>query len=351
MNDVLRNATAKLTNIKGVFSTHEGRFGQVRLFQNAHINTIKDPKLATTLIHSHFAQLYAEGRNFLLMSNGHRHNRQGVWKAASVFPNIYYDALLYLLMMGGKDFSAFNLDDQPVPFACFLLDVIRSNECRSQQQTNYNALQPRTDGMFLENLLCATICAASHANGLGGISFIGFLYMLIYHVQVNENCKIFIDGLEQLEGFNLKVPYMSPPNQRWPRCIQSIPGAYVRDLERPRDNRKIDLCCDEAGIYGESKDYESRLSSDIVREILKRIPQSANLEIVFTRQVQDSYFTTGEPFVQVFGAFKASRMVYFKINATVPKTKLESITGLPDKFQDGFGVVVFVEINPEIASL
>ncbi len=118
---------------------------------------------------------------------------------------------------------------------------------------------------------------------------------------------------------------MSPRNQEWPGS---------------------------ACIYGESKDYQDAIGLDTIKSILAQISEKAKLEIAFTREMQGEYFIGQEKFQDVFGdGTKASKMVYFKIYAATPKTKLERINGLPlTGLKKGLVSLFFVETSAQVNS-
>jgi hypothetical protein len=302
------------------------------------------------LIHSHFAQLNCRTKNFVLMNNGCMSGSvDKIWTPTSIFPNIEDDVLLYLLLMGGKDFAAFRMDGQQVPYAHFLLEVKGDPDCRSYILDQSNAVHSSNNGMFLESLLCATVCVSSHANGIMGIEFQQFLLNLVYNVQpenINMN-QVTIKGLEIFNRMDV-VPFLSPPNQEWPEYIGAIPGSNFGLLGRSPNSDKIDLWTSK-GIYGESKDYGSEINLDTMKKILQRVPENARLELVFTRKLQKSYFNPpARPFQEEFSGTQALSRSYFKIDASRSNTLLEPINGLPHNYSFDKGIVIFFEINQHV---
>ena len=117
---LMKNAFSDLISVKNIFGDFYGKFGQLRLFQNAHCS-LEDrwENQSTPLIHSHFAQLGVPKKNFVLMTDGHIQDHDDPWKPSSAFPNVQNDLLLYLLLMGGKYYHAFQRDGQQVPYSHF----------------------------------------------------------------------------------------------------------------------------------------------------------------------------------------------------------------------------------------
>jgi tRNA pseudouridine-54 N-methylase len=349
-NVVLKDVFLEVIDLKSIFGNFYGQLGQLRLFHNAHFSLPDWNNQSTPLIHSHFAQLDGEQKNFILLNTGQIKPFHVIWTPASMFPKVQDDILLYLLLMGGKDFSPFySTDNKKVSYAYFLMKVKDHSEFRSNILDYSNAEQPSNDGMFLESLLCSTICVASHSNGLQGIGLKKFLLNLVFQLQVGKvvSEQVEIAGLEQLDGMNMTVPFLSPPNQRWPDFLQ-IPGANLGYLSRARNSEKIDLWASNE-IAGESKDYGNEINLGTMKQILERVPEQAMLEIVFTRKLQNSYFNPpGKSFQKEFQSSHVLFKSFYRINASNPNTSLETIKGLPSG-NDSTGVVIFFEINEELS--
>lgn len=271
--------------------------GQISLFLNSNYDThILNPDDAenASLINSHFAQLKLQdgSKIFTLMNDGSISTRDVDWEPSSYFPVVSNDVLLYLLLMGGNDYFAFQENFSRVPYSWFLMKVQNDGLKRRTNFDHGNASQPINDGMFLESLLSTCVCLASHSNGIKGIQLNQFLVDLIYQLQYEKLSisDISRDGFELLKGFDLTVPYLSPPNQDWPQYINAIPGSNFGLLERTKNKDRVDLKISGGIISGESKDHNKDISSNIMKRILKRIPTNSKLEIVFTRKLQNTFF-------------------------------------------------------------
>jgi hypothetical protein len=339
-----------LVSAKPIFGDQFGRLGQLRLFHNAHYPCSDFSSQSTPLIHSHFAQLAGQ-KNIILMSNGILSTEESNWRPSSFFPKIEEDVLLYLLLMGGKGYPACRINKKMVPYAHFLLQNKSDPDFRSHILDLNNAVQSSNDGMFLESLLCSTVCLASHCHGFGGVDLKSFLWNLVYQVQAADidPKNIFIDdsALRYDEVPLQLIPFLSPPNQEWPDFLGMLPNSNFGNLKRTRNSDNVDLRA-SCGIVGESKDYGGVIDLKVMRKILSRIPEDAKLELVFTRKLQGSYFNSPAPtFEEVFAESHLLKRAYFKINASNPTTKVESIKGLPcDNCSEG--VVIFVEIDPKV---
>ena len=146
----------------------------------------------------------------------------------------------------------------------------------------------------------------------------------------------------------MMIPFLSPHNMEWPAYLRNIPNSNFGNLKRARNKDKVDILTDSM-ISGESKDYGNCVDLPTMRGILCRIPKSTKLHLVFTRNLQNSYYQRSDSsFAKVFANHHALKMAYFKIDASMPKTSLTGIIGLPDDLKDGFGVVIFVLISESI---
>ncbi|OAJ38584.1 hypothetical protein BDEG_22492 [Batrachochytrium dendrobatidis JEL423] len=355
-DELMKAAFIKLKSVKKIFGNLYGQLGQVRLFHNAHCQltdlesqSTNLKNQSTPLIHSHFAQLDGK-KNFILMNDGCIQDHSASWEPSSVFPELKNDILLYLLLMGGKGFSAcYAGDGKQVPYAHFLMKAKSNPDYRSHILYFSNAAQDSNDGMFLESLLCSTVCLASHSNGVKGIGLKPFLLNLVYQLQIDkpDSEDVSILDLNRLDGIKFTVPFLSPPNQKWPDFVQ-IPGSNFNWLSRARNSESIDLKT-SCGLFGESKDHKGVISLETMVNIIGRIPEAAKVELVFTRKLQDSYFNPPAPSFEIqFQRSHVLKKAYYKIDASKPKTLLEPIKGLPCDQPDMDGVVIFFEINDRV---
>ncbi|OAJ38746.1 hypothetical protein BDEG_22651 [Batrachochytrium dendrobatidis JEL423] len=330
-DELMKAAFIKLKSVKKIFGNLYGQLGQVRLLHNAHCQltdlesqSTNLKNQSTPLIHSHFAQLDGE-KNFILMNNGCIQNHSASWRPSSVFPELKSDILLYLLLMGGKGFSAcYTGDNKQVPYAHFLMKAKSNPDYRSHILYFSNAVQDSNDGMFLESLLCSTVCLASHSNGVKGIGLKPFLLNLVYQLQIDkpDSEDVSILDLNRLDGITFTVPFLSPPNQKWPDFVQ-IPGSNFDWLSRTRNSEGIDLKT-SCGLFGESKDHKGVISLETMVNII-----APSFEVQFQRS-------------------HVLKKAYYKIDASKPKTLLEPIEGLPCDQPDMDGVVIFFEINGKL---
>jgi hypothetical protein len=347
---VLKTVFEKVVDVKKIFIGYYGPLGQIRLFQNAHSTISDSGEHCTALIHSHFAQLSGE-RKLTLKNDGCLSGQDQIWKPCSSFPLVADDVLLYLLLMGGKHYPAFRLNGCVVPYVYFLLNITSTVDHRRHMLDLSNGVQKSNDGNFLESLLCSTVCLASHCNGVDGTMLGSFLLNLIFQLQDTtlDPTEVTIGGLEKLESkCKMRIPFLSPPNMKWPEYFKDIPESNFGNLERARNEDRVDLVAD-CNIVGEAKDYGELLELVTLRKILRRIPKETKLHLVFTRHLRKSYFNRpASPFIIEFADSPARNMAYFKIDGSKPITSLEDIGGLPNTISENFGVVVFVLINKSV---
>jgi hypothetical protein len=349
-DSLLQKVFDKVVDVKKIFVDDYGPLGQIRLFQNAHSKISDFGEQCTALIHSHFAQLSGE-KKLILKNDGCLSGQDHKWQPCSEFPLVSNDVLHYLLLMGGKNFPAFRLDGNLVPYVFFLLNIVSKVDHRRHMLDLSNGAQKSNDGNFLESLLCTTVCLSSHCDGIEGIMLDRFLLNMIFQLQntrLNPN-EVTISGLEKLKvRKEMMIPFLSPPNMKWPEYLKEIPNSNFGNLERARNKDRIDLLTD-SNIAGESKDYGNLIELPTLRGIINRIPKETKLHLVFTRNLQQSYFKKPtKPFAQEFANSHVLKMAYFKIDASNPNTSLEDITGLPNTISEDFGVVIFVLINKSI---
>jgi hypothetical protein len=332
----LHKAFKDVSGGKKVFENELGRVGQIKLFHEGHYYNSTNGN--TGLIHYHFAQLFEEKYITLTLAN--------TWEPSSKFPNIEEDVLLYLILMGGKGFSAFYLEDKPVPYHYYFDQCLLKNMYRNAYTVNFGKTnQPSNNGLFLEALMCSTVCLASHSQGVSGVTLNLFIKNVVFQLQrkpiKEENVRI--QGLEKIDFMmNFVVPFLSPTNLEWPHYLCEIPDSNFGNMKRPEDREQIDFSTD-CGIYGEAKDHQSPISLPVMRNILKRIKKDAKLQLVYVQELQGSYYYAQNTlFEKEFSESYAFNKVYFKIDARQSETSLETINGLPFQNENADGLVLFI---------
>ena len=222
-----------------------------------------------------------------------------------------------------------------------------------------NIAQSVNSGVRLESFATTCVCAASHANGIKGITFADFLSELCFHIfDVKEDCSrhfnvknngIFSDcsTLDQ----KLLVPFYSPPNAKWPESLLKIDGSLFGQLERTINSERIDIKGEALPaprvldlLVIESKDYSKNLKSNDVIEIVKRVKSGCKIHFVFTRSLQLTYFDQNkskkrdannkkEPnsYAKEFNNTEALKYVFVKVAIDTASKQLifSDIKGLP----------------------
>jgi hypothetical protein len=169
---------------------------------------------------------------------------------------------------------------------------------------------------------------------------------LVYHLQVEdlEITDISIVNIKQL-GNKFIIPFLSPPNQKWPLFLSNIPGANFSSLMRTINSKKIDFEAYDSKITGEAKDHDSDLELYNIRDILRRIPQESHLHLVFTRKMKNSYFNKpAKSFEEEFSQSDAHllRRSYWKVDTSKRPMILECKKGLPSGSESPKHVIFFL---------
>ncbi|KUF81305.1 hypothetical protein AM587_10000226 [Phytophthora nicotianae] len=236
------------------------------------VNTI-DGHFARLLEHSPFAlQIDSQGQ---LWKDG------SAWKFRCMLPLPEEDMLLHLTMTGGPSFR---------PFSERLYMIMR----RMIQPPVHcdNTEQRSNDGMGLEALTAAAIVLASHAGGFGGVAFPTFLRELLFELGVYEpgmTLQLPRD-IKTAGGKNLIVPFLSPPNEKWPEWLLTDTSIRFDNFVRTRNKDCIDFRITSNLISGECKDYSSVVKLDVMKKILSRIPEESTIHLVVVNTLQTEYF-------------------------------------------------------------
>jgi hypothetical protein len=349
----LRLTSKTVLSKKSIFQTDHGRYGQIRLFYNAYY-PISHENIAAGIIHQHFAELDSD-KDFVLMNDGTYNDTKNPWVGDSRFPLIGHDTLLYLLLMGGKDVFAFcDKYHRPLPYGAFFTALRVNSDYNCYSLDTRNAQQSSNSGMELEALLATIVCLSSHSNGISGIAPKDFIREMVYQLQIGvvNREDVHITEIQSVKWPEATIPFLSPPNMAWPKFLRGISNAKFGNLKRVQDTEMVDFLTD-CGVYGESKDYRNRIDLRTMRSILKRIPDSTKIGIVFTRQLQDTYYSKDTPtFADEFAGTYASKLQYLKLdtrcsNETNYQFNLEPITGLPAEISTT-GVVIFFLVTEKL---
>lgn len=254
--------------------------------------------------------------------------RLKVWDPRAFFPQACDDALLYLLLGGGGG------DDFPPSFthpqnhttlgthaALVYLRGAYAQELAACSLGYGNPVARSRDGNLLEVLCCLAIQMASHRCGLQGVPFNDFVRLVVAELLLVGqplHWKQKGRGVLRLQPLfeDYKVPYMSPCNNPWPEGLGRIAGCNVGNLNRTPDKDRIDFSVgkDMSGndISGEAKNYEGGVNTDVMRQMLERIPEESKVHLIFCSSLQKSYFKkrgSWERVVQNNAAMKTTNVV------------------------------------------
>jgi hypothetical protein len=361
-NEWFKQIFAAVATQKRIFSNHNSRVGQIRLFLNTYHSMNESP---LSLIHYHFAKLYAPSCFKLLSDDkimislsewdGFNIDMNIEWNPKSLFPLLSEDLLLYLCFMGGKEFSAFYWD---VPLGKTKSLILFWNDCtkvplfRDFLINVDNVVQPSNDGMHFEAITCACVCLASHFNGINGILLHQFLLHLGFNLQVTPSMdpeNYTIDNMFLLDPYQkYHIPYLSPSNCDWPEFVQQF--GFFGNFSRTKNVDRIDMKAiipeSDWIISGECKDFGHNININVMIKILNRIPKMSLLHFVFVRNLQDSYFkkTSMETYKNpkiVLNVTKAKKRDYYKIDLTCSRPAISPISGLPNG-RNTKSIVLFV---------
>jgi len=223
------------------------------------------------------------------------------WKPRCRFPRLDEDPLMFLSLSGGPHFHPFN--------GRRISTVVQELSATAERSGLFvkfdNANQITNDGMQLEAISIANVILSSHAHGIAGIACGPFIQHLLYNVQSTIVSADLVSVpnvvLNALQAF--VVPFYGPPDVSWPNFMAQTAdlGLRVGSISRPPNMKRVDMLADiykdgillPDGLTGEAKDRNSMLSLPVVKNILLRIPLTSKLHLVFTNEIQNTYFARG----------------------------------------------------------
>jgi hypothetical protein len=350
INSWLGDVALRIVSQKTIFDNKFGRHGQVGLFLNMSYHYTAAGKHNSPLIHRHFAHLeerFKDGQfrihlmNDLTLEN----DTSAKWIPITKFPAPKDDVLLFLCLMGTRDFYPFRSESgKCISFrqAAEELEVLtRSRELRLVYD---NLVQKTNDGMFLEAVLASCLCVASRSNGIGGVCLGAFICSVFSHTQMGDELKTYTLNIPRNAPASLYalltsiIPNLAPPNQEWPDCVRTIPEGNFGHISRTPNDSRLDLRTD-FGLTGESKDRKT-LTLDIMKQIIARVPKESKVHVVFVRSLQNNYFTQAS-FASEFPDTKMSFCAVKAANDS--ELELCEIKGLPDihSFDKDSTLVIF----------
>ena len=366
LDDLAGKIFKKASFEKGIFGNAYGLLGQICLFLNMYYllpdrnssDTEKTFGQKTSLIHCHFGKLFEDEPFSLELACDALQKNQSEWHPLTVFPSFDKDILLYLCFMGGKN-EMVALKDKAGNRLSFTASVDYALEDVEVSIRFENNVQVSNDGMRAEAIFSGSLCLASHEEGFQGIYLKEFLERLIselspklsYTVYQFPDDDSFMKVASKIDGLmNMKVPFLAPPNLRWPDFIVSLNDVESNfkfghfDRTRNRDGIDIRLHC---GITGQSKDHLD-LKLDTMKSILKKVPMESKLHLVYVKRLNSSYFqrkgNSYESFLQANPSCRT--LLIFKLVLSARSTiSLEPVKGIPNSnaTSDTRCLVIFIE--------
>ncbi|KAJ3119944.1 hypothetical protein HK098_005008, partial [Nowakowskiella sp. JEL0407] len=272
-----------------------------------------NPNEVRQIFTHHFAHLFVR-KNVSLMTDGTENDAADKWIANSSFSAPEEDILLYFFLTGGKGYPAlWDQDGQKVPYRFFVKKLMNSVSYKQNSISFKNTNQRSNDGMEYEAMLSVVICVASHEGGFAGTPLRIFLAEMLYNFRkdrplhlitfIDENYTKFFEPID-----DLIIPFLSPPNTKWPNL------------------QEVDLRAGPS-FAGESKDWEGGLTTEVLKNIVLKIPKNARLFIILTKQIQGSYFT--EEDYEEFAEDEKIRPLSFVKLRVEEEANFEMIKGLP----------------------
>ncbi|KAF4030884.1 hypothetical protein GN244_ATG17305 [Phytophthora infestans] len=261
----------KAQDAKGFMNTESGRHAQLMAlsYTNASVELpdytisatscdddrseppLKKSKVGVQSMHVHFANLVDEEITDVVVSGGRLKKGDGTpWIPICRFPVIEEDVLLYLAVLGGKELSAYYDYNTGTKYStASVFDEFR-RRIGNEPHGNTNAL--RNNYCEFENLVAHALFCASRKNGVRGIAFNEFFFALVDEFQDESYPTKFKASalLESYAGLKKKfaetmIPFVAPPNARWPDYILGACGAGDGDcnfghLARAKDSERLD---------------------------------------------------------------------------------------------------------------
>jgi DNA polymerase III delta prime subunit len=212
-------------------------------------------------------------------------SQASVFEPLAVFRPTVSSSLLYLVLMSQEMFGDLSV--------CDMMEILGRSGTASWDPSN-NTVRTTT-GLVQESKLSTALIVASHIDGFTGTSSLRALQRMIWDIGLREKGEEVDFGIIP----NFQIPFLAPANQTWDPLLSTyIQGCYLGSIERTSNFDGIDcLVKDQAGkivLIGEAKDRDQLKTSDIRGIVRKGINHKACLSIVFTRTLQNTYFTGGD---------------------------------------------------------
>jgi hypothetical protein len=201
--------------------------------------------------------------------------------------------------------------------------------------------------MLMEAFTVGAVSKASHCSGFEGCTLIHFLQQLIKELQEHPvDAQLIMDVIPQ-EFHQLLLPFLSVPCAEWPGYIGQFKGTYFGNLSRALNKDRVDFKGTTLDgvllLSGECKDLNKPLSTDVMSDILLRIPLNTNLHLVITNRLQKTYYSRAKiAFDDLIGQHShlgQCTFMWIRADGTIR----DNIPGLANS-NDPKTLVVFVEV-------
>jgi hypothetical protein len=117
------------------------------------------------------------------------------------------------------------------------------------------------------------------------------------------------------------IPFLSPPNQKWPEYLYAG-GLNFGNIVKNKTEDGVDFEIMNQNFTGECIDHTRPVSTVTMKEILMRLPETSRIHLVFSEKMQKSYFSKKgyEGFVESHPCLK--EIVVYRL---VPDSKKEQL--------------------------
>eukprot|EP01031_Cornospumella_fuschlensis_P028375 gene28375-34258_t len=324
LDRILESMAAKVYDAKKQMVSREGVRGQLAMQCNiCHGGLSPSQPLSGSarnlrgnshhFVNCHFAHL--QDSNFLdVCMDGSELAKMGcrtLWDPTGVFPDPATHALLYLCLGGAfHDYLGKAIHDGAArglnTFSAF--DFI----CQTASLDAGNRVAPSRPGDKLEALTAAAVAVASRRHGVAGIALGHFLRCLVEELAVDgrvassgketSSLQVCWEQEPALGAFqHLQVPYLPPPNSRWPASLSALAGGCFGSLSRVKHTERVDFRVEAAagasGLTGECNRFEHPVSLDALKGFVARaLSKEEAVHLIVVSKLQQTYFSSRQDF-------------------------------------------------------
>lgn len=236
LDDALADVSLNTHRGKMFMDSVEGKLAQLIAISHTNIPQARDepqrkkPRIEakTSAMHLHFANLKDEGLTAVTL-NKKLFVNDVPWKPICQFPMIEDDLLLYLAILGGKEYPSYYDYTSGNKLSTRHI-FIETDSFPRHENTNAVSL----DYKCFENMAAHAIFCSSRRNGVRGIGFSDFFQSMLGEFQdevwqkiTMHDAKGSVSVAKLFEGYDDRVRalleetigFLAPPNSKWPACI------------------------------------------------------------------------------------------------------------------------------------